>query len=96
MGLHGLLQGELYHSYLGYTITNIKCSRIRTLNYKRRKGTQMKFYKAMAVSTLTKLGPQKTESADTEFFRSVAGYTRKDQTRHTKIWEELTIFNYKL
>jgi hypothetical protein len=28
-----------------------------------------------------------------KFFRSVAGYTRKDQKRNTKIREELNIFN---
>jgi hypothetical protein len=54
-------------SYLGYTITvtnnrdletkvnrfNQMCSTIRTLNNKESKETQIKFYKAVAVHTLT-------------------------------------------
>jgi hypothetical protein len=33
------------------------------------------------------------ETGEMKFLRSVAGYTRKYQTRHTKILEGLNIFN---
>jgi hypothetical protein len=36
---------------------------------------------------------KKTGTAEMKFFRSVAGYTMKDQIGNTKIREELNIFN---
>jgi hypothetical protein len=60
------------------------------------------FYKAMVVHTLTyrldiwttkKKQETKIENAEMKFLRCVAGYTRKDQVRNTKIREELNIFN---
>jgi hypothetical protein len=85
-------------------IFNQMCSTIRrTLNYRTRKDTQIKFYKAMAVpiltygseiSTITKKKQEgKTETAEMKFLRSVARLQKKDQTRNTKITEEQNIFN---
>jgi hypothetical protein len=74
------------------------CSTIRrTLNNKTRKETQIRFYKAMVVPALT-YGSETwaittIETAEMKFLRSVAGYTRKSQIRHTKIREERNIFN---
>jgi glutathionylspermidine synthase len=36
---------------------------------------------------------QKLETAEMKFLKSVAGYTRKDQIRNTKIREEMSIIN---
>jgi hypothetical protein len=83
--------------------SNQMCSTIRrTLNNKPRKGKQIKFYKAMAVPTLTygfeirtitKNQEANIETAEMTFLRSVAGYKRNGQIRNTKIREELNIFN---
>jgi hypothetical protein len=35
----------------------------------------------------------KVQTAEVNFFRNIAGYTRKEQVRSTKIREELNIFN---
>jgi hypothetical protein len=43
--------------------------------------------------TITKKQEAKIETAEMKSLRSVAGYTRKDQIRNTKIREELNIFN---
>jgi hypothetical protein len=92
-------------NYLEYTITvtksrylEIKMNRLneicktvrRTLNDKPRKESQIKFCKAVAVPTLIY---RSDATAELEFWRSVTGCTRKDQTRHTKVTEELNIFN---
>jgi hypothetical protein len=67
-----------------------------------RKDAQIKFYKPMAVPTLmygskiwTILKRQKKQivTAEIKFPRSVAGYTRKNQIRNTKIRGELNISN---
>jgi hypothetical protein len=80
---------------------NKMCSTVRrTLNNITRKETQINFYKAMAahaltygpkIWTLTKKQEAKIETAEMKFLRSVAGYTRKDQIKDTKIKEELNI-----
>jgi hypothetical protein len=67
-----------------------------------RVNTQIEFYNAMAVPTLTygseiwtitKKQEAKFETAEIKFLMSAAGYARKDQIRNTKIKEELDIFN---
>jgi hypothetical protein len=67
------------------------------LNNKIRKETQIKFYNALAVSMLIKVRnmdyKKNIETAEMKFLRNVAGYTRNDQMRRTKIREELSIFN---
>jgi hypothetical protein len=74
----------------------------RVLNKKTRKETQIKFYKVMAIPTLTyssetwtltKKQRQKIETAEMKFLRNVAGYTLKDQIRNTVIRNELKIFS---
>jgi hypothetical protein len=44
---------------------------------------------------ITKIQEAKIKTAEMKFLRSVAGYTRKDQMRNTKIREELNIFILK-
>jgi hypothetical protein len=71
---------------------NEMCSTIRILNNKTRKDTWIKLYKAIAVPIHTyryeiwtiKNQEGKIETAEMKFLRSVAGYTRKDQTRQGK------------
>jgi predicted DNA-binding protein (UPF0278 family) len=72
---------------------NHTCGTIRRiLNKKTRKETQIKFYKVMAIPTLTyssetwtltKKQRQNIETAEMKFLRNVAGYTLKDQIRNT-------------
>jgi hypothetical protein len=60
-----------------------------------RKDTQIKFYKPVAVTTLTHRSEiwsitkekweAKTEIAEMRFLRNAAGYTRRDQIRNTKL-----------
>jgi hypothetical protein len=73
---------------------NQRCSTIRTLNNKLRKDTQMKFYKVTMVPkliykskiwTTTKKQEAKIETAEMNFLRSVAGYTRKDKKNILKL-----------
>jgi hypothetical protein len=44
------------------------------------------------ILTITRKQEEKVETAEIKFLRSIAGYTRKDQIRNTKIKEELNIF----
>jgi hypothetical protein len=75
---------------------------LRLFNKKTLQSTQIKCYKIMAVPMLTYASEnwtrnpsdkKKTESAETKFLCSVAGYTLLDQTRSTDICSELEIFN---
>jgi hypothetical protein len=79
----------------------------RTLNNKMRKDAQIKFYKPLEVPMLmygskiwTIFRRQKKQivTAEIKFLRSVAGYSRENQIRNTKIREELNIsnLNYKI
>jgi hypothetical protein len=43
--------------------------------------------------SITKKQEAKIETAEMKFFRSVAGYARKDQTINTKIGEALNVLN---
>jgi hypothetical protein len=74
----------------------------RTKNKKKKKETQIKFYKAMVVPTftygleiwtITRKKEARIETAQMNFLRSVAGYKRIDQIRNSKTREELNIFN---
>jgi hypothetical protein len=74
----------------------------RELNKKTWKERQIKFYKVMAVPTLTynsetwtltKKQRQKIETAEIKFLRNVTRYTLKDKIRNTMIRNELKIFS---
>jgi hypothetical protein len=45
------------------------------------------------ILNITEKQVAKTETAEMNFLRCVAGYTRKAQIRNTKFREELSIFN---
>jgi hypothetical protein len=73
---------------------NQMCSTVRTTRSNKKKtGTQIKFYKAMAVPTLIYaletlsiyIKRKQNLKREMKILGSVAGYTRKDQTRSIKI-----------
>ncbi|KAJ4431286.1 hypothetical protein ANN_19883 [Periplaneta americana] len=74
----------------------------RTLKNKTLQSTQLKFYKVMAVPTLTyasdnwtlnRADRRKIETAEMKFLRSIAGVTILDRKRNEDIRKDLNIFN---
>lgn len=74
----------------------------RTLKNKTLQSTQLKFYKVMAVPTLTyasenwtlnRSDRRKIETAEMKFLRSIAGVTILDRRRNEDIRKDLKIFN---
>lgn len=104
-------------NYLGFNVSycqkndiNMKLNRFynmcgtirRTLKNKTLKSTQLKFYKTMAVPTLTyacenwtinRSDKRKIETAEMKFLRSVAGYRLLDKKPSKEIREELNMDN---